>query len=71
MRYAVKCVSKKRRTLAGSGPSTSAAAPHGACHVERVRSLAISARQPTRNAGHAASTASSFHPGSDAKSAGV
>src|SRR2546423_7799303 len=71
MRYAVKWASKKRRTDTVSGASMSAAAPHAACHVGRVASLASSARQPTRNAGHAASMPSSDQPGSVAKSVGV
>jgi hypothetical protein len=52
-------------------PSTVKAAAHGDCHVGCVDDDATSARQPTRNAGHADSTRSSSHPGSAAKFAGV
>jgi hypothetical protein len=71
MRYTLKWFSKNARTAAAVLPSTCAAALHGACHVACFVGDARSARQPTRNAGHAASTRSSRQPGNASKLAGV
>lgn len=52
-------------------PSTAVDAEHGICQIGRVADDATSARQPTRNAGHADSMRSSRHPGIAAKFACV
>src|SRR5439155_2588013 len=70
IRYTLKLFSKYARTAALSLPLTKVAAAHGACHIDCDAAAVANARQPTRNAGHTASTRSSRHPGNASKCAG-